>query len=92
MLTLTATDAANAQGTVSGTLQLGERSVYALFDTGATHSVVSHLFTKYLPVQPILLDHALTIFTPLENSILITHVYRDCPSRIVRYRRDPYTF
>ncbi|XP_076883092.1 uncharacterized protein LOC143531730 [Bidens hawaiensis] len=76
---LSATDAANAQGTVSGTLQLSECSIYVLFDTGATHSIVSQSFTKYLPIRPTPLDPTLTISTPMENSIVITHVYKDCP-------------
>ncbi|XP_076910194.1 uncharacterized protein LOC143567746 [Bidens hawaiensis] len=76
---LSATDAANAQGTVSGTLQLGERSIYVLFDTGATHSIVSLSFTKYLLIRPTPIDPTLTISTPIENSIVITHVYKDCP-------------
>ncbi|XP_021991620.1 uncharacterized protein LOC110888401 [Helianthus annuus] len=65
---LSATDAANVPGTVSGTLQIGEHSIYVLFDTGATHSLVSHSFTKYLPIRPTLLDHPFTISTPMENS------------------------
>ncbi|XP_035843914.1 uncharacterized protein LOC118490402 [Helianthus annuus] len=65
---LSATDAANIPGTVSGTLQIGERSIYVLFDTGATHSLVSHSFTKYLPIRPTLLDHTLTISTPIGTS------------------------
>ncbi|XP_076948377.1 uncharacterized protein LOC143620600 [Bidens hawaiensis] len=79
---LSATDAANAQGTVSGTLQLGERSIDVLFDTGATHSMVSLSFIKYLPIRQTPIDPTLTISTPMENSIVITHVYRDCPVRI----------
>ncbi|KAJ0802805.1 putative nucleotidyltransferase, Ribonuclease H [Helianthus annuus] len=79
---LSATDAANIPGTVSGTLQIGERSIYVLFDTGATHSLVSHSFTKYLPIRPTLLDHTFTISTPMENSSVITYVYKDCPIRI----------
>ncbi|XP_021979946.1 uncharacterized protein LOC110876074 [Helianthus annuus] len=33
-------------GTVSGYVHIGERELYALFDTGATHSVVSLLFAN----------------------------------------------
>ncbi|XP_035837185.1 uncharacterized protein LOC118485060, partial [Helianthus annuus] len=76
---LSATDAANVPGTVSGTLQIGKRSIYVLFDTGATHSLVSHSFTKYLPIRPTLLDHTLTISTPIGTSSVITYVYKDCP-------------
>ncbi|XP_021979786.1 uncharacterized protein LOC110875899 [Helianthus annuus] len=38
---LIADDVANALGTVSDYLRIGERDIYALFDTGATHSVLS---------------------------------------------------
>ncbi|XP_035844033.1 uncharacterized protein LOC118490479 [Helianthus annuus] len=79
---LSATDAANIPGTVSGTLQIGERSIYVLFDTGATHSLVSHSFTKYLSIRPTLLDHTFTISTPIGTSSVITYVYKDCPIRI----------
>ncbi|XP_076945107.1 uncharacterized protein LOC143616023 [Bidens hawaiensis] len=79
---LSSTDAANAQGTISGTLQLGEHSIYVLFDTGATHSIVSLSFTKYLPIRRTSVDPTLTISIPMENSIVITHIYGDCPIRI----------
>ncbi|KAD5508277.1 hypothetical protein E3N88_15980 [Mikania micrantha] len=79
---LTANEAANAPGMVSGTLRLFERDIYVLFDTGATHSVVSLLFTKYLAIAPTALDHTLTITTPLGDSTIISYVYRDCPIRI----------
>ncbi|XP_076947765.1 uncharacterized protein LOC143619804 [Bidens hawaiensis] len=89
---LSTTDAANAQGTVSGTLQISERSIYVLFDTGATHSIVSQSFTKYLPIRPTPLDPTLTISTPMENSIVITHVYRDCPIHIESVVCKAYLF
>ncbi|XP_076909919.1 uncharacterized protein LOC143567362, partial [Bidens hawaiensis] len=82
VFTLSATDAANAQGTISETLQFSERNIYVLFDTGATHSIVSQSFTKYLPIRPTPLDPTMTISTPMENSIVITHVYRGCPIHI----------
>ncbi|XP_076929025.1 uncharacterized protein LOC143593180 [Bidens hawaiensis] len=76
---LTATEAASNPGIISGTLKLGDRDVCVLLDTGATHSIVSHLFTIYLKIEPSLLDHTLSISTPIGNSMIITHVYRDCP-------------
>ncbi|XP_076887321.1 uncharacterized protein LOC143537432 [Bidens hawaiensis] len=79
---LSATDASSVQGTVSGTLQLGERSICVLFDTGATYSIISQSFTKCLPIRPTPLDPTLTIYTPMENSIIITHVCRDFPIHI----------
>ncbi|XP_076922707.1 uncharacterized protein LOC143584568 [Bidens hawaiensis] len=82
VFTLSATDAKNAPGKVSGTLQLGERNIYVLFDTGATHSVVSNSFTKYLKIRPTPLNHTLTISTPMNDSFIITSVYKDCPIRV----------
>ncbi|KAM0052559.1 putative transcription factor interactor and regulator CCHC(Zn) family [Helianthus debilis subsp. tardiflorus] len=87
---LSTTDAANTSGTVSGNLQLGDRNIYVLFDTGATHSVVSSPFTRYLKIAPTPLKYALSISTPMENSFLITHVNKDCSIRIesVMYNAD----
>ncbi|XP_076929221.1 uncharacterized protein LOC143593489 [Bidens hawaiensis] len=92
VFTLSATDAKNAPGTVSGTLQLGKRSIYVLFDTGATHSVVSNSFTKYLAIRPTPLDHTLTISTPMNDSFIITSVYKDCPIRVesIMYNANLY--
>ncbi|KAJ0627217.1 putative nucleotidyltransferase, Ribonuclease H [Helianthus annuus] len=79
---LTVDDATNAPGTVSGYLRIGEREIYALFDTGATHSVVSLLIAKHLMTMPTTLEYPLVISTPLRNSTIISHVYRDCPIQI----------
>ncbi|GJU68122.1 putative reverse transcriptase domain-containing protein [Tanacetum coccineum] len=47
VFSLTKGQAANSLGTVSGTLFLNDRTVFVLFDTGATHSVVSVSFAKH---------------------------------------------
>ncbi|KAD4180417.1 hypothetical protein E3N88_29008 [Mikania micrantha] len=72
----------DAPGTVSGTLRLCERDVYVLFDTGATHSVVSLMFVKYLMIAPAALEPTLTITTPLGDSTIISYIYTDCPIQI----------
>ncbi|GJU31762.1 putative reverse transcriptase domain-containing protein, partial [Tanacetum coccineum] len=78
---LTTDQAANAPGTVSGTLYMYDRDVFVLFDTGATHSVVSLAFSKHIKVPSTLLDYALSISTPMKNNVVIGHEYRDCPLR-----------
>ncbi|GJU91615.1 putative reverse transcriptase domain-containing protein [Tanacetum coccineum] len=78
---LTTDQAANAPGTVSGTLYMYDRDVIVLFDTGATHSVVSLAFFKHIKVPFTLLDYALSISTPMKNIVVIGHEYRDCPLR-----------
>ncbi|XP_076887175.1 uncharacterized protein LOC143537251 [Bidens hawaiensis] len=84
VFTLTAGEDSNTPvidmlGTVSGMIFLVERDLYVLFDTGATHSVVSQLFAKHLKVVPSLLDTALVITTPMGETTIISHVYLNCP-------------
>ncbi|GJY28838.1 putative reverse transcriptase domain-containing protein [Tanacetum coccineum] len=85
---LTTDQAANAPSTVLGTLFMYDRDVFVLFDTGATHSVVSLGFSKHIKVPSTLLDYALSISTPMKNNVVIGHVYRDCSLRFddkIRY-------
>nr|GFC10489.1 putative reverse transcriptase domain-containing protein [Tanacetum cinerariifolium] len=65
--------------TITGTLFIYGHAVFVLFDTGATHSVISSAFASRVTTTPILLDHVLCISTPMQDSIRITHVYRDLP-------------
>nr|GFD01826.1 hypothetical protein [Tanacetum cinerariifolium] len=54
-------------------------AVFVLFDTGATHSVISFVFASSVTTSPTLLDHVLCISTPMKDSVRITHVYRYLP-------------
>nr|GEU73981.1 retrotransposon protein, putative, Ty3-gypsy subclass [Tanacetum cinerariifolium] len=54
---LTRDQAANSSGTVTGTLFMNDRAVFVLFDTGATHSVISVSLSKYID----LINHHATI-------------------------------
>nr|GFC78268.1 hypothetical protein [Tanacetum cinerariifolium] len=67
--------AANTSGTVMGTLFIYGHVVFMLFDTGATHFVISSAFTSRVTTIPKLLDHVLCISTPMQDSVRITHVY-----------------
>ncbi|GJW37562.1 putative nucleotidyltransferase, ribonuclease H [Tanacetum coccineum] len=75
---LTTNQAANAPGIVSRTLYMYDRDVFVLFNTGATHSVVSLAFSKHIKVPSTLLDYALSISTPMKNNVVIGHEYRYC--------------
>ncbi|GJW45697.1 putative reverse transcriptase domain-containing protein [Tanacetum coccineum] len=71
---------ANTSGTITGAIiYISTRAVFVLFDTGATHSVISTKFASCFTMTPILLDHVLCISTPMKDSARITHVYRDLP-------------
>ncbi|GJT24929.1 putative reverse transcriptase domain-containing protein [Tanacetum coccineum] len=72
-------DQAPYSGTITGTLFIFGRAVFVLFDTGATHSVISTTFASCFTMTPVLLDHVLCISTPLKDSARITHVYGDLP-------------
>nr|GFC68530.1 hypothetical protein [Tanacetum cinerariifolium] len=44
-------------GTITGTLSIYGHAVFVLFDTGATHSVISSAFAIRVTMTPTLLDH-----------------------------------
>nr|GEZ97553.1 putative reverse transcriptase domain-containing protein [Tanacetum cinerariifolium] len=52
--------------------------VFAITE-GATHSVISSAFASRVTTTPTLLDHVLCISTPMQDSVRITHVYRNLP-------------
>nr|GFA93027.1 hypothetical protein [Tanacetum cinerariifolium] len=63
----------------SDTLFIYGHALFMLFDTGATHSVISFTFASRITTTPTLLDHVLCISTPMQDSVRITHVYRNLP-------------
>nr|GEW92146.1 hypothetical protein [Tanacetum cinerariifolium] len=76
---ITEGQATNTLGTITGTLFIYGHAVFVLFDTGATHSVTSSTFASRITTTPTLLDHVLCISTPMQDSVRITHVYRNLP-------------
>nr|GEY50777.1 putative reverse transcriptase domain-containing protein [Tanacetum cinerariifolium] len=63
----------------SSTLFIYGHAVFVLFDTGATHSVISSTFASRITTTPTLLDHVLCISTPMQDSVRIAYVYRNLP-------------
>nr|GEX13128.1 DNA/RNA polymerases superfamily protein [Tanacetum cinerariifolium] len=76
---LTRDQAANSSGTVTGTVFMNGCAVFVLFDTGATHSVISVSLSKYLNVPPTLLNYTLSISTPMRSLVVIDRGYQNCP-------------
>nr|GEY74446.1 reverse transcriptase domain-containing protein [Tanacetum cinerariifolium] len=76
---LTRDQAANSSGTVTGTLFMNGRVVFVLFDTSATHSVISVSLSKYINVPSTLLNYTLSILTPMRSLVVIDHEYQNCP-------------
>ncbi|GKF14969.1 zinc finger, CCHC-type, retrotransposon gag domain protein, partial [Tanacetum coccineum] len=71
--------AAKTSGTITGTLYIDDRTVFILFDTGATHSIISTTFAKKLNMTPTPLIERVIISTPMKNHMLIDHEYVNCP-------------
>ncbi|GJR34125.1 DNA/RNA polymerases superfamily protein [Tanacetum coccineum] len=63
--------AAKTSGTITGTLYIDDRTVFVLFDTGATHSIISTTFAKKLNMTPTPLIERIIISTPMKNHMLI---------------------
>nr|GEY54587.1 hypothetical protein [Tanacetum cinerariifolium] len=76
---ITEDHATKTSGTITGTLFIYGHAVFVLFDTGATHSVISFVFASCVTTTPTLLDHVLCISTPMKDFVHIIHVYRDLP-------------
>ncbi|GJY95261.1 putative reverse transcriptase domain-containing protein [Tanacetum coccineum] len=78
VFSLTKDQEANSSCTVLGTLLLNGRVVFVLFDTGATHYVVSVSFAKHISISPTLLNYTLSISTPMKSLVIIDHKYQNC--------------
>nr|GFA54018.1 putative reverse transcriptase domain-containing protein [Tanacetum cinerariifolium] len=76
---ITEDHATKTSGTITCILFIYRHAVFVLFDTGATHSVISSAFATRVTTTPTLLGHVLCISTPMQDSVRITHVYRDLP-------------
>nr|GEV74932.1 retrotransposon protein [Tanacetum cinerariifolium] len=74
---LTRDQAANSSGTVTETLFMNGRVVFVLFDTGATHSVISVSLSKYINIPPTLLNYTLSISTPMRSLVVIDREYQN---------------
>ena len=62
-------------GVVEGTILIHSKSAFVLFDTGATHSFISHNFWSSLPIKPALLESSLSITTPLGAGVNLEHYF-----------------
>nr|GEZ62425.1 hypothetical protein [Tanacetum cinerariifolium] len=79
---ITEGQAANTSGTITDTLFIYGHAVFVLFDTGATHSVISSTFASRITTTPKLLDHVLCISTPMQDSMVNTRTDADLSSAV----------
>jgi hypothetical protein len=77
----TCDQAAQNSSTITGILYFGDHTVFALFDTGATHSIISVNFAKKLNITPTPLTNLLSLSTPMKDHVLIDSEFVNCPLR-----------
>nr|GEU39910.1 putative reverse transcriptase domain-containing protein [Tanacetum cinerariifolium] len=81
VFSLTRDQETNSSGTVLGTLLMNDRDVFVLFDTGATHSMISIMLAKYINIPSTFLNFTLSISTPMKGLAVINHEYQNCSLR-----------
>ncbi|XP_074374411.1 uncharacterized protein LOC141714814 [Apium graveolens] len=82
VFSITAKDAANTPGTISGSLSVGNENAIVLFDTGATHSFVSTSYAKHLDIASTTLLSDFSVGTPMGVTMFVNTQYRDCVFRL----------
>ena len=65
-------------GMVSGILSIDGRELHVLFDTGATHSIVSEIFNQHLKPYARSTEFPLFITTPVGSSVCILYEFQNC--------------
>lgn len=75
---ITAEEAREEPGVVTGILLLNSRPARILFDSGATNSFVSHMYTRYLESVPTRLHKPFTVDTANGITLIADKVYMDC--------------
>ncbi|PWA96179.1 reverse transcriptase domain-containing protein [Artemisia annua] len=67
VFTTTRDQAAGTSGTITGILYFGDHTAFVLFDTGATHYIISTTFSKKLKLTPTPLMNQISISTPMKD-------------------------
>ncbi|XP_043815352.1 uncharacterized protein LOC122724452 [Manihot esculenta] len=63
---------------VTGMLTIFDKDAHILINPGSTHSFVSQSFSKHADRELKPLDCGLAVSTPVGDSVVCEHVYRDC--------------
>ena len=76
---MTKKDALNSGTVITGTLFLNKQSLYALFDSSATHSCISISVASQLELLSHKVHADLSIGLPTEETITCPYMYKNCP-------------
>ena len=68
---------------VAGQIFIAHTSVYALIDSGASHSFVSALFVKKLDMEPTLLDEVYVVSLPLGENLTSQFSFKEVHVKVV---------
>ena len=67
---------------VAGQISIAHTSVYALIDSGASHSFVSALFVKKLTMKPVLLNEVCVISLPSGENLTSRFSFKKVPIKV----------
>jgi hypothetical protein len=79
---MTQQEARAAPDVIMGTLSIFNQDAYILIDPGATHSFISHSFSKYADRNLTALDGEMGITIPTGNIIYVSQVFRNCVVKV----------
>ena len=67
---------------VVGQISIAHTSVYALIDSGASHSFVSAMFVKKFDMEPILLGEACVFSLPSRETLTLQFSFKKVPDKV----------
>ena len=71
-------DPRNDEGVIAGRIFIHNIPTYALFDSGSTHSFVSHQHSTKIPIKPESLGYELLVAQPMRKGVVCSTTYRNC--------------
>ena len=75
---LTRDEAVAAPEVITGKVLLQQLEAYVLIDPGSTHSFLSSKMASHMHTNHDMLDHRVSVLTPLGEVVILDKVYRDC--------------
>ena len=75
----------DAPDVIVGNFYIFEAIVHALIDPGSTHSYICNAIPSLGSLPKSETEYDILVTNPLEHSVIVNRVYRDCPIRIREY-------
>ncbi|XP_043710382.1 uncharacterized protein LOC122659321 [Telopea speciosissima] len=71
---------------ITGMIFVYSQPAYVLFDSGVSHSFVSPLFAKKMPIRPKPMAQNLIVSMPTGSKVKLNMIYDTCPIRVCDHR------